>query len=240
MSLNTGILGFYKLYEADAADRLDFFSLAPHLVANSSPKKIAGIVGSGVGFGGYGGSGGQASLLDDVVDSSYFALSDGIDRTIAGWFNAVNYTSSPGIISNWANPGGGQVQYLFWHNGLALAFRVRNGLGIDIEVASSVTPPTNAWTFFSIWREDATDTMGIRINSTVDTSNLSTSVISTGTPRFAVGNRNNNGATLNGAVDAVGIWNRILSSDELDELYNSGAGLEPPFDAVGNSLFVLG
>ena len=38
------------------------------------------------------------------------------------------------------------------------------------------------------------------------------------------------GATyFNGLIDEVGIWNRALSSTEITQLYNSGAGLQYPF-----------
>jgi hypothetical protein len=37
------------------------------------------------------------------------------------------------------------------------------------------------------------------------------------------------GNWLDGIVDEAGMWNRVLSSDELDALWNDGAGLAYPF-----------
>jgi len=38
-----------------------------------------------------------------------------------------------------------------------------------------------------------------------------------------------NNYCYNGSIDEVGIWSRLLTDDELTELYNSGAGLQYPF-----------
>lgn len=43
----------------------------------------------------------------------------------------------------------------------------------------------------------------------------------------------NNGGTIstefNGDMDEIGIWSRVLSQEEIDELYNGGDGLQYPF-----------
>lgn len=48
----------------------------------------------------------------------------------------------------------------------------------------------------------------------------------------------------NGMIDEVGIWSRALSSTEVSELYNGGAGLQYPFTGVAqarpNNLMLLG
>lgn len=38
-----------------------------------------------------------------------------------------------------------------------------------------------------------------------------------------------------GSIDEFGIWNRALSTAEIAQLYNSGAGLQYPFTATGNT-----
>jgi hypothetical protein len=54
------------------------------------------------------------------------------------------------------------------------------------------------------------------------------------TSRFSLGvcwflDGNNYGRYFNGMMDEVGIWSRVLTSDEVVELYNSGDGLAYPF-----------
>ena len=51
-------------------------------------------------------------------------------------------------------------------------------------------------------------------------------------PRFT-------GEYFNGSIDEVGIWSRALSSTEVGELYNSGAGLTYPFITGSSNFFQL-
>ncbi len=55
-----------------------------------------------------------------------------------------------------------------------------------------------------------------------------------------IGCRNSNGTPANyfvGDLDEIGIWSKVLTQGEIDELYNAGAGLAYPFPvaAAGNS-----
>lgn len=56
---------------------------------------------------------------------------------------------------------------------------------------------------------------------------LPTSINNTSDP-FTIGN-DQYGGYLDGYIDEVGVWNRILTTPELTTLYNSGAGLTYPF-----------
>ena len=40
---------------------------------------------------------------------------------------------------------------------------------------------------------------------------------------------------MDGMIDEVGIWNRVLTADEVEELYNSGDGLQYPFGGASAS-----
>lgn len=48
---------------------------------------------------------------------------------------------------------------------------------------------------------------------------------------FSLGKHQQSSQYLNGLLDEVGIWSRALTSDEVADLYNSGAGLAYPFAA---------
>lgn len=61
------------------------------------------------------------------------------------------------------------------------------------------------------------------------TSDNSASSISTGTNPFSIGARvdsdSNVGNIYDGVIDEVGIWSRVLSADDISQIYNSGSGL---------------
>jgi len=45
---------------------------------------------------------------------------------------------------------------------------------------------------------------------------------------FNIGARNSATQYTNGIIDEVGIWDRVLTSTEITELYNSGVGKQYP------------
>ena len=51
----------------------------------------------------------------------------------------------------------------------------------------------------------------------------------------AIGNLRSQDDCVNGIIDEVGIWSRALTASEVEELYNSGAGLSYPFTGGGIS-----
>lgn len=52
------------------------------------------------------------------------------------------------------------------------------------------------------------------------------------------GNWDNNDNPFLGSIDEVGFWNRELTSGEVTQLYNSGAGLQYPFTTANNKAFL--
>lgn len=50
------------------------------------------------------------------------------------------------------------------------------------------------------------------------------------TTLFEIGRGNKSGSYFEGALDEVALWNRSLTSDEVTELYNSGDGLQYPYE----------
>ena len=49
----------------------------------------------------------------------------------------------------------------------------------------------------------------------------------------------NDGKYASQKMDAIGIWDKVLSTDEISTLYNSGAGLQYPFIAGSSNFFQL-
>lgn len=54
---------------------------------------------------------------------------------------------------------------------------------------------------------------------------------------ITIGRRNYPGSNIyfTGAIDEVGVWNRVLTSTEITELYNSGSGITYPFPSSGTT-----
>lgn len=95
--------------------------------------------------------------------------------------------------------------------------------------------PNNVWTHITITYNGTPNTgVKIYINGTSmplsyleGANNLNTSSDVTSTTPALIGNRDNgiDNDGFHGAIDEVGIWQRVLSPTEVNELYNSGNGL---------------
>ena len=215
MSLTTGLAAFYKL--ADANDSVG----SRNLTETGSPAYAAGKIGNALSLDGTN----RLLLTDDL-----FRLDQGGDRTFAGWIKAVDFTGQPGILSNWANGGGGPVQWLFWHDGTNLAVQIRDVSNTDHAAQWGGTINADTFYFFCLRWTAATGKFSLSID-TGTAVEATTPDVKVGIGSFELGGRNNGGANFKGLIDAVGVWSRVLSSAELTSLYNAGAGREIPFPA---------
>jgi len=241
MALIDKCLAYYMLEEADTVDKVDSMGLAVDLMESGTPDSGAGFFNNGTELGGYGGSSADSTLLTDT-ELEYFDLR-GVARSYSCWFYADTVANSPGIISNWANPGG-DVIFLLYYDGSNLNFSIKRdaGDGGDVKSVTAALPGTDQWVFVVCGRDNVSGNMFLSVNGGAYAT-LACSSVWDGTSRLALGSRNNGSANLNGIIDCFGMWEGQLSDDEVDLLYNGGAGLEYPFPvgpADGAPLFLAG
>jgi len=97
--------------------------------------------------------------------------------------------------------------------------------GTSDEIVGSTQVTVGVWYHYVATYNTTTDTMQLFINGasigTVTSGDLSQA--QTGT---WIGGRNNSNF-VDGNIDELGIWERILNSTEISELYNSGSGFNP-------------
>lgn len=96
---------------------------------------------------------------------------------------------------------------------------------ISNSVFESGTSATNNWQHIVMIIEQATPakcTLYCDNKKIINQATMSVNSIS----NFVIGVRpDNDGDRFNGLIDEVGIWNRVLTSDEITALYNNGNGL---------------
>lgn len=149
-----------------------------------------------------------------------------IDFMIAGWvrFDALTGT---GLVGKWAT---GSLEYLVYFDGTNLRFHVSHDGTANVSVANSASISVNTWYFFVVWHDAAGDTINISVNNNAAASAGHTTGVNNGTASFHLG-RNEEGLTyLSGRLDSISIWKRLLTADERTQLYNSGNGLDYPFN----------
>lgn len=151
------------------------------------------------------------------------------EMTVSLWTYSLGGGGSQGVfglldtIGANIDGGGSQFGFLYANGGTEWQFITDKGTNIVLQNTS------NAGWQHHILIKTATYTRYYRNNVLVGTSTY-TPTNSATTTEIVLGAYNNSGAIpWQGLIDEVGIWNRVLSVAEIDELYNSGNGLAYPF-----------
>lgn len=164
------------------------------------------------------GGGAACRLFAELDGVLYVGVDDGQSNGAAG------FRTSDG--STWA------LEKDF-NDGTTMQFRARMTDSVDVNTTAAASITTGQWYFFAFGHDATNDEYIFRLDDAAPvTTSDSRNVLNTGNVSLDVGSRNTGGASLNGQVDALGWWGKILSDFELDSLYNSGDGDEYPFTPI--------
>ena len=147
------------------------------------------------------------------------------DWTVACWFNASVFTGQ--LVTKDAD-GQRELEFrtsIVGTNAVSVTVYHSGGSGASANIASL---STGVWYFAAVRYVASTNTGTLRVNATTRTITVPAGqTVNTGTAQFQVGARHFVAARdfFTGQIDEVARWNRALSNDELDTLYNSGNGI---------------
>ena len=145
-----------------------------------------------------------------------------VDYTVAGWIRLVSLGNNAAAFSNydlasaghalWIPPGETNLYYSVAGTNLI-----------------TFSPTLATWYHFVCYHDATGNIIGVRINDTTDYTIAHTTGIASGTEPFLLHNYSATGAfSIDGALDEVGVWNRLLTPAEITELYNGGNGIGYP------------
>ena len=151
------------------------------------------------------------------------------DWTICGWFKVSDQSKAPAVI---LKGGGAQAQVMVYAgepNGLRLVVYKTASDYVDVYGTPGVVVPNNTWVFFRAWHAAAGNVVGLQINNgTERTSAWAKGVNPTGVQDLVLGSfGTSNGSSR--ALSRFGYWKRLLTSDEVTTIYNSGSGVDYPY-----------
>lgn len=218
-SLTESLVAYWKLEEASGT-RNDAVG-TNHLTDNNTVTQATGKVGNAAKF-----TVANSEFLS-IADNTVVSTGD-IDFTIAGWFYLDSKTDYRGLLGK---DNGVQQDYGIYYD-LAfdrLIFYVFDNASNYAEVRASAlgSPATGTWYFIVAWHDSVANTINIQINNGTVNSTSHSAGVKDSTAPFWIGR---DGATyMDGRIDAVGFWKRILTTAEKTILYNQGDGLAHPF-----------
>lgn len=228
-SLLTGLAAYWKMDEASGT-RADSTANAQTLTDNNTVTSAAGKVSNAGDF-----------ELDNTeylshVDSATLSMGD-VDFTIAGWVKLESKGAFDGGIV--VKDGVGIANGATCEYGLLVdtaaqdrfRFCVGNNTTFTNVSANNLGSPSLAtWYFIVAWHDSVNNEIGIQINNgTADTVTYNNGSFN-GSSDLYIGSMPGSAArALDGLIDELGIWTRILTAGEKTTLYNSGNGTTYPF-----------
>ena len=230
-TLLTNLRAYWK-FDESSGNPVDSSGNAYTLTNNNTVNFNASLISNGADFG-------SANTNKTFTTSSTLGISVDTAMSFAGW---VNITTSPSSGTAYAIMGLGfdasDVFYVFEYGNFSgtRRFRVgraRNGVD-DPSMLYTTTLTTGTW-YHIAYTIDASRNQEFYLDGVRQANNTAVSGNGSGTTftgtvfsraLFA------DARHLSGKVDEWGVWDKVLSSSEITELYNGGLGLSYPF--LGN------
>ena len=131
-----------------------------------------------------------------------------------------------------ANSGDEYALGLSHYGGGSLSWTVRSSSAMTQKFWGS-TLTTATWYHIVVWHDATANVIGINVDDGTALTAAHTTGCQDGTNNFLIGAIHGGGDYMDGLVDEVGIWNKVLTSGEITDLYNSGSGLAYPFGEGG-------
>lgn len=220
MALSDNLIVYYPLDEA-SGNALDAHSVGPHHLADNNTVGIAaGKVGGARDFEA------DSGEYFSHADHADFSVADQ-DFTLAFWIKFESLGTTRGIIHKGTFDNAATIEYGVAYTVTQDRFRwaVADGSNVGVVDANVLgAPATGTWYFVVCWHDSAANQIGIAVNAgTADTASYSTGSHD-GAASFTVGADNSGGRFMDGLIDEVGFWKRVLTGGERAELYNAGSG----------------
>lgn len=220
-SLTTSLISYWKLGEASGAraDSMGTNNLTEH--GTGGVGQTSGQLGNAALFAS------SSSQYLDIADNA--SLSTGSTNfTVSLWVKTAGNCSATSVFVS--KYGGVTGEYAIYCFSGAFYFSTYSA-GTHSAIATALGQPViGTWYHLVATHNATTHTNTIRINDTYENSVSGATEHVDSTGAFNIGRFTSGSFYWGGAVDAVGFWKRLLTSAEITQLYNSGSGLEYPFD----------
>lgn len=222
-TLTTGLLAFWRMEET-SSNRVDSVA-AISLVPNGGATFGAGKHGNAAKCNGV------AGAYFAAADSPILSIGPAQDFTVVCWVQFDSFPSGDhGIV------GKGNVtanyddcEFMIWRRIGTLRFSVANGTLIT-EVNSGISPTVGLWYLIIGWLDAANNLLWIQVNNATPVSIACTHDSWDSTGSLEIGRQPGWSASpiLDGRVDDVMLYKRILTADERTNIWNAGLGLDYP------------
>jgi RHS repeat-associated protein len=213
---SSGLVSWWTMNEASGT-RYDSHG-TNHLTDNNTVTSTTGLKGNAASF--------VTANLEylSIADNPDLSVGD-IDFTIIANVYLNSNASSFAIVEKSDNTGTTPLEYRLVFNSAAQAFRFRvEPAAGQAYYVDSDPVVTNTWYTVIAWHDSVNDTLNIQVNNAA----VKSSAITTGSTNtnfaFLIGGLANGANGMNGRIDEVAFYKRVLTPAERNWMYNAGAG----------------
>jgi hypothetical protein len=155
---------------------------------------------------------------------------DGSTPFSFSWWVKINTAS---YNAHFGKFGGGFAGYEIANSGGNIRLYMASGSGtLDVTCGCGVT--SGNWFHIVLTYDGSKTASGVKFysngvlktNDAPASNNLTGSIATTG--NLSIGCRTGGSSFVNGVMDEIAVWSKVLSSTEVTELYNSGSGKQYP------------
>lgn len=225
INLLNGLTFWYKLEELSGT-RLDSSVNGLDLSQIGSVGQNDGIIDKCAQF-----NGGTAKLIRSF--DPLYDLSD-TDFSITGWMNLDIAVSGHAIYIGKGGTGSADrvINLIYLSGGNEMRFVLSNDTSTSNLLAGQISGsiPIAEWFFFCVSYNKTTKLMSLSLNNQDPVTLVSAgNPQNFGTQSLVLGNSVSDQNPLEGRVDELGMWNRVLTANECTFLFNGGSANRPPF-----------
>lgn len=217
-SLTNNLAAYWKLDEASGT-RVDSVG-ANNLTDGNTVTQAVGKVVNAAQF-----TSANSEYLS-IADNATLSTGD-IDFTIACWVYFDALGTMEYIVQKFDNSGGAGEEFRLFYDSSVNRFRWAVGSSTTVLANTFGAPSTGTWYFITCYHDSIANSIGIAVNNgTADTAGL-VGGPSNGTGPFQIGASDSTGTPgsfMNGRIDEVGFWKRVLTPQERADLYHGGLG----------------
>lgn len=225
-SLRDGLVAYWSLNETSGT-RYDLFS-TNHLTVNGPSDTIAftgGVIGGGISNQ-YAGSGVTAIRTNFLVNTNFVMPTN--EMTISTWVYRRSATNTVGTsFVTWADPAfenwGINFTLSCRSNQIgAVAYYGQESSHVSVQDLYLFTNTTNKW-WHVVFSSSATQgAHRLFVNGVLRKEDIYDPAILTMNNAIALGGSSLGNSVFNGMIDDTAIWNRVLTSNEVSQIYADG------------------
>lgn len=218
MAITDNLISFWEMEEASGSRADSVIATANDLTDVNTVTQAAGKVGNAASL--------ASGTAERLTHTSNASLQTGeIDFTVAGWVFLNQVDTDHTLVSKYAASNYEYIVHILTTNRLRFVTNRADGAD-DTVIYPTTTLSISTWYFFVAWFDNVNGLGWLQINNgTAESSGSSVYAHTAGTADFIIGGRGDSGGFyLNGRIDQVGFWKRVLTTDERTWLYNSGNG----------------